>query len=430
MQILEEEKTMFRTAKTISTTVVLLAALFSSARADAQSTVVIGTGDPTIDIPAVQAGVDQGGQVVLMGHFSFDAPPTRPDGKTYNRTVTISKAVSILGANDANGDVPSIEGGFVPFFIEVPDQSVLIQRLHFVRPKGAAIWVFAAGGLWVAGCRIEGVEPSTEYANYAAVSNPLANGIFVGSNPSDATQSWQPENFSGTFSIFNNDLDIGGTAGDQTLGIVVFGAGNSPTNEVDLYVSGNRISNVTMRVINIKMVGGRVHLERNLIATGAVAGPSVGLTPDAINVVDSGSYLIAHNSIVSQWATGVCILVQGNASEGGATVVDNDVTMTAPDGTVFGANSAGIMIAGFAQNNGVLNNRIRGRARAALVLATKGKGTPVNNTFVSNDVTGFQSSLADLYVDSGVSSTVVVGLIAKAEDHGTGTVVVPMLNAH
>src|SRR5215472_12127397 len=41
-------------------------------------TVVVGTGDPDIDVPAVQAAVDQGGDVILQGHFSFDRPPTIP----------------------------------------------------------------------------------------------------------------------------------------------------------------------------------------------------------------------------------------------------------------------------------------------------------------------------------------------------------------
>src|ERR1700730_5964278 len=36
--------------------------------------VVGGTGDPDIDIAAVQAAVDRGGSVVLRGHFSFDNP--------------------------------------------------------------------------------------------------------------------------------------------------------------------------------------------------------------------------------------------------------------------------------------------------------------------------------------------------------------------
>ncbi|MDQ6708352.1 MAG: hypothetical protein M3Z85_20525, partial [Acidobacteriota bacterium] len=42
----------------------------------AQATVVIGTGNPGVDVPAVQAAVNFGGQVVLSGHFSFDTAPT------------------------------------------------------------------------------------------------------------------------------------------------------------------------------------------------------------------------------------------------------------------------------------------------------------------------------------------------------------------
>src|SRR5262245_13404952 len=54
-----------------------IATLSFAARAAAQ-TVVVGTGNPDIDVPAVQAAVDQGGDVVLKGHFSFDRSPTIP----------------------------------------------------------------------------------------------------------------------------------------------------------------------------------------------------------------------------------------------------------------------------------------------------------------------------------------------------------------
>ena len=90
------------------------------------------------------------------------------------------------------------------------------------------------------------------------------------------------------------------------------------------------------------------------------------------------------------------------------------------------ANSAAIEIGGFAQNNAVLNNRVRGRARAALALVGQNGGTPGNNTFVSNDLTGFQSSLADVFVDAGVTNTVVIGRRASVEDRGSGTRVVPV----
>jgi hypothetical protein len=59
---------------------------------------------------------------------------------------------------------------------------------------------------------------------------------------------------------------------------------------------------------------------------------------------------------------------------------------------VFGSNSRAIIMLGLAQGNAVLNNRIRGRARAALVVGLKSAGIPGNNAFVANDLGGFASS--------------------------------------
>jgi hypothetical protein len=47
---------------------------------------VTGTGNPNLDVPAVQEAVDHGGSVVLRGHFFFDMPPPpAPGGSIYNR---------------------------------------------------------------------------------------------------------------------------------------------------------------------------------------------------------------------------------------------------------------------------------------------------------------------------------------------------------
>ena len=75
----------------------------------------------------------------------------------------------------------------------------------------------------------------------------------------------------------------------------------------------------------------------------------------------------------------------------------------------------------------MLNNRIRGRARAAFSMVAAGGGVPANNTFVSNDVAGFQPSLAGVFIDTGVANTVVVGPPLSVEDHGVGTIIVPSL---
>jgi hypothetical protein len=392
----------------------------------AQPVVVVGTGDPNHDVPAVQAAVDHGGRLVLMGHFSFDRPATTPAGATVSRMVTVSKNILISGSPDGTGDMTTIQGGEWPFFVDAVDAHVAIRGLHFIQPKAGAIWVYAVAGLAITGCRIENIVPSAEFAAEAAQAGPVSTAIFVGADPHppSATQLGKPENFSGTLAILNNDIDVGAPSGPQTLGIVMFSVGRSPDKEVDIQVSGNNIRNSTEPAINFRVVGGRAYAERNVIVTGVTGGS------DAIRVVGSGSYLIAHNSVDCGWAngaaTGIHVFAQAFAPEASAIVVDNDVTMWAPEGTVFGASSAGIQIRGFAQGNSVLNNRIRGRARVALAVIDLNGGIPGNNSFVANDLDSFQSSLADVFVDAGATNTFVIGRQALVEDHGSGTVVVPM----
>jgi hypothetical protein len=320
----------------------------------------------------------------------------------------------------------TIQGGEWPFFVDAAGARVTIQGLHFVSPRAGAIWIYAVSGVTVAGCRIENIVPTAEFGAEGGQVNPVSAAIFTGGDvhPPSAAQPGKPENFSGTLAFLNNDIDVGTPPGTQTLGITMFAVGRSPDKEVDIQVSGNNIRNVTEPAINLRVIGDRAYAERNVIVTGVTGGA------DAIRVVGSGSYLIAHNSIDCGWADGAStgIHVFGNSfgTEAGAIVVDNDITMSAPEGTVFGASSAGIQIRGFAQDNSVLNNRIRGRARAALVVNNNSGGNPGNNSFVANDLDGFQSSLADIFVDAGVTNTSVIGRQGRVEDHGTGTVVIPM----
>jgi hypothetical protein len=104
--------------------------------------------------------------------------------------------------------------------------------------------------------------------------------------------------------------------------------------------------------------------------------------------------------------------------------VDNDVTMSAPEGTLFDVNSAAIEVRGASEGNIVLNNRIRGRANFALSVAAQ-SGAPQNTTFIMNDLRGFTSAQADLFVDAGGTNTIAVGRQNTVEDNGSGTVIVP-----
>ncbi len=334
----------------------------------------------------------------------------------------------ISGGRDAGGGLPTIAGGEWPFLVDAVDAHVTIEGLRFVRPKAGAIWVYAVAGLAVTGCRVESIEPTVEFAMQSGQANPVSTAIFVGSDPHPgaAAQPQRPGNFSGTLAILNNDIDVNGARGNQALGIVMFSAGRSPDKEVDIYVSANNIRNTTEPAINLRYIVGRAHVERNVLTTGAL---TLGAS-DAIRIAGSGSYLIAHNSVDCGWADGAAVGINvfglSAAPEASAIVMDNDVTMSAPEGTVFGPNSAGIEIKAFAKGNSVLNNRIRGRASAALSVIGQNGGIPGNSSFVSNDLDGFQSSLADVFVDAGATNTVFIGRQARVENRGIGTVVVPM----
>lgn len=391
----------------------------------AAQTVVLGTGDPDTDVKAVQAAVDQGGEVVLKGHFSFNRPPTVPTATTFVgglATVLVSKAVVVSGTQDENGEMTSLEGGTTPFYVEAPGARVMIRGLHFIRPKGDAIFVYAVSGLVIASCKIEGVDPLPAIGGSEGIDIATSPGIPMPINPG------KPNNISGTLVIADNDIDLaGGTALDNTLGILIFSVG-VPGAEVEAYVSGNKIINTTEPAINFRRVGGRVYVERNVITTGSVSSQKAP-RPEAIRVANTGSYLIAHNLIDCGWsaaeAIGIGVFSQfADWPMARVIVVDNDVTMNPPEGTVFGPLSAGINLRGFAQSNVALNNRIRGRARAALsVYAFKG-GIPDSNALVLNRFDDFEASVADIYVGDLVTLTRIVGP-GTIEDHGVDTVIEP-----
>src|SRR5581483_10766085 len=213
----------------------------------------------------------------------------------------------------------------------------------------------------------------------------------------------------------------GATALDNALGIVLFSLG-VPGGEVDAYVSGNRITNVTEPAINFRLLVGRAFIERNQLRTAAF-GPAGA---EVIRVVNLGSYLIAHNSIDCRWPQGVGVGVFSQFAAWpieDALVTDNTVMMAPPEGTIPGPDSAGISVKGFAQGNVALGNSIRGRAAKALSVTNFKGGTPSDTAFVLNRLDDFEASLADVFVDVGVLNTRIVGE-GSVEDLGTGTVIV------
>lgn len=402
-----------------------LALVISATIALAQATVVTGTGNPAVDVPAVQAAANAGGDIVLMGHFSFDTPPTVPTPLQAvgipPATILISKAVAISGAPNA-----SIEAGTIPFYVQAPGASVSIQKVRFVRPAKSAILVYAVSGLLVASCRIDGITP---------LPNIQFSGISIGASDMATiptpSKPGHPEKLSGRIEVVNNDLDFaGGTVFDNVLGVTAFSAGQSPDKEVDLYITGNRIRNITQPAINLRRIGGRARVESNVITTGNVSSPTTR-RPEAIRAANTGSYVIAHNVIHSEWpapeAIGIGVFSQAaDWPIADAEIVDNEVTMLPPDGVRFGAFSAGIDIRGFAQGVVVGNNRIRGRARAAVAVDVSNGGSPRNTAFILNHFDDLEASVPGVVVGNGVRDTLIVGEKGTVDDHGIHTVILPI----
>jgi hypothetical protein len=398
----------------------------------AQSTVVVGTGDPDIDVQAVQAAVNKGGNVILQGHFSFNRAPTVPTASTDGALamVLVSQAVAISGGGDDDGsvadddDIATIDGGTIPFYVNAPGRSVSIETLRFVSPTHDAIFVFAVNGLMISSCRIQGIVPSPNAAGNPGIDISTTGGPV----PTHATPG-HPENITGTLSITNNKIDLtGGTTFDKTLGINFFSVGQSPDKEVEINVSGNHISNVTAPAIDFRRVAGQVHVEHNMVTTGNVTNAQVG-GAEVIRAANTGTYVIAHNRIDCQWADaeakGIALFSQvADWPMQGASVFDNDVVMSPPPDTVFGDLSAAIEIRGFAQNNVVTRNLIRGRARAALAIDPFKGGLPSDNSLIRNRVGDFEATAADVFIGVGVTNTLIVGDQGTIEDLGINTLIV------
>src|SRR6478672_7207899 len=215
----------------------------------AAQTVIVGTGDPDIDIAGVQTAVDKGGAVMLRGRFSFDNPPTRhgtlPD---LMATILVSKEVTISGVWDEHGEMTTIDGGEIPFAVEAPGAAVRIEKLRLLRPKLYGIFADAVSGLTIESCTIERLEPLPD----PGPSNGLrfVSGIYVATllGLPSRQRPGNPTNVSGKLAILNNQISVSETA-EQSIGIMIVSVGVSE-KPVEVEISGNTIHNTTQKGIN------------------------------------------------------------------------------------------------------------------------------------------------------------------------------------
>jgi hypothetical protein len=359
-------------------------------------TVVVGTGDPDIDIAAVQNAVDRGGAVTLRGRFSFNNPPTSHlTLSDVMATILVSKDVTISGVWDETGEMTTIDGGEIPFAVEARGASVRIEKLRLVRPKLYGIFADAVSGLTIESCIIEHLEPLPVPGRPAGPGKGY--GIYIATmlELPIRQRPANPQNISGKLTILNNRISISEKA--FSMGIMIVGVGDRE-NPVDLDIAGNTIRNPTEKGINIWLIGGRARIERNIVTTSDASDRPAFDHVTGVFCACSGSYLIAHNLIKVGDPNGTGIRVKGCAVGGpteGASITDNDVWMSAPDDAVLGVASAGIGIQGVARGTVVQRNRIRGRARVGLSVAPDKAGNPTGSTLAHNDREHLVSALPE-----------------------------------
>jgi hypothetical protein len=116
----------------------------------------LGTIRETTVTMAVQVAVDQGGDIVLQGHFSFNRPPTVPTATALAGgllTVLVSKAVRISGGRDENGDMrdengamTSIEGGRLPSMSKLREPASRFRDCVLSAQKGTRFLFMRSAG--------------------------------------------------------------------------------------------------------------------------------------------------------------------------------------------------------------------------------------------------------------------------------------------
>ena len=219
----------------------------------AQSSVAVtATGNPGVDVPAVQAAVDQGCSIIVTG--PFDRPPATPAGAIYDRMVTLSKSVAIWGSSpDESGDLPTIreETGRSSSTLRA-SRSPFSDCTSFAQHRARfgclqpAAWLSST-----AGCRHNRIRR-------------IYDAIGAAPHPPSATHLGHPGNFSRPrqsstmTSIWPRWLVLGPC-------VLSCSTSEDPGQGRVSERFGNKIRNVTEPAINFRVIGGRVYVERNVL---------------------------------------------------------------------------------------------------------------------------------------------------------------------
>ncbi len=340
----------------------------------AGQTVVGGQNNPAVDVPAVQAAVDQGGSVLLVGTFDFgDA------GR-----VLLRNDVDISGEIVGNATpVTTIRGGDWPFYSPLPAQmpptqpgpKITVQYLHFDGAKGVAVHLAYTGGASVHNNKMTGLR-----GRLFAPGQFRRVGVEIGPFDSRDRTNIQitPLLVSGSIEVFDNDVDSSGAepSSDVKVGFTVPGK-RAPIG-VDVSFNFNR---------------------------------SLALDPSAhhVPVVITDNY-IELNGRNSQ---GIIGAMNGTSVVGNTVVVHADAAAT----TDLLSTTGGILVA--QSHEVVLRNWIMGEGWNAIRIGGNTFGlSRIDNVAQGNNISGFDAFSSDFLLDIAAASNTIIGNSGTVIDNG------------
>lgn len=401
-----------------------VAFLAGSARADELDpgpvSVVVGQGDPALDVPAVQAAVREGGSVLLRGTFQFG-----PTG-----SVEIARDVRIRGERGVDGEpLTTIVGGWSTFATIPPPRPVLapgptvsIRGLSFIGATSQPILLRYTSGAEIIGNRIAAVTPLPMPAPLPPFGRH--NGIFVGTQ---AMMGYVAGAVTGRVVIAHNRIDMSAADPARTScgGIMVIF-----TTGIEAEIRGNAVAgcsgNAIEAIDNYRDAAGRGSLtvSGNTLSTPTAAAPWPA--PTVPNGIVAGWFY--DRAAGSDPARNPAMLFAQNSIEVNALLGSGIVVLT--DGAVVLRNrvrQGGGYVGYFAGGAGnlLLGNHLTGAAQQGFRVASMAPGysPPRQNQILHNHVEGFTASLADYVFAPGADENLLVAREGTVLDQGTANVI-------
>ncbi len=396
----------------------------------AGQTVVGGQNNPAVDVPAVQAAVDQGGSVLLVGTFDFgDA------GR-----VLLRNDVDISGEADSSGSpLTTIKRGDWPFYSPLPSTMppthpgpvVNVQYIHFDGAKGVAVHLAYTGGASIHNNMMTGLR-GREFApgQFRRV------GVLFGPFDSRARTIIEitPLLVSGSIEVFDNDIDSSGTepatATNSGAVFAAFVVGADIRIENNVNVGCTRNCMAVFDAIPDSAGRGSIVIANNSIISDVKIGFTVPGARAPIGIDTSFNFnrtlgqdpslhhvpvLISGNYIELNGRTSMCI----SSAMNGATVEGNTVVVHADPTATTGqlSTSGGLLIA--ASHEVVLRNKIMGEAWNAIRIGGNTVGlSRIDNVSIGNNISGFNAFSSDFLLDIAAAFNTIVGNSGTVIDNG------------